>query len=93
MNKMEVEKLYNELGVCKIDDLYHYNCLLTSGFDKDKAYDLISTLNSLWLKDENNYGISKLSDMLYEVYDEIEDEIDEMTSYEILEVMYENDEY
>lgn len=89
MNKEEFEKLYKELGVCKIDDLYHYSCLLNSGFDKDLAYENISLLNDLWLKDENNYGISKLSDMLYEIYDDIDTE--EMSTREILEEMYFNE--
>jgi len=88
--KEEFMKLYDELGWSKVDDLYHYSCLLASGFDKDKAYELISLLNDLWLKDENNYSISKLSDMLYEVYDDIEDD---MSTREILELMYENAEY
>ena len=93
MEKQEVEKLYNELGWRKIDDLYHYSCLLTSGFDKEKAYNLMSLLNDLWLKDENNYGISKLSDMLYNVYKDIEDNIGEMTTREILAEMYDREYY
>ena len=64
------------------------SCLKASGFDKDKAYLLIPTLNNLWLKDENNYSLSKLSDMLYNVYDE---DIFELTTRELLQVMYENE--
>ena len=89
MSKEEVEKLYDELGYNKIDDLYHYSCLLTSGFDKDNAYDLISVLNDLWLDDENDLGISKLSDMLYSVYNNID--INNMTTREILKEMYESE--
>ena len=89
MEKKEIEKLYEELGYCKIDDLYHYSCLLTSGFDKEQAYNLIGLLNDLWLDDENNYSVSKLSDMLYNVYDDID--TNELTTREILEKMYEEE--
>ena len=89
MEREEVEKLYKELGWSKIDDLYHYSCLLTSGFDEEQAFELIGVLNDLWLKDENNYGISKLSDMLYNVYDDIN--FEEMSTREILEEMYYNE--
>ena len=91
--KEEFMKLYDELGWSKVDDLYHYSCLLESGFNKDKAYELISLLNDLWLKDENNFSISKLSDMLYDIYDDIEDEINELSTREVLELMYESAEY
>lgn len=91
MNKKEIEKLYNELGWQKIDELYDYSCLLTSGFNEEQAYNLKGLLNELWLKDENNYSISKLSDMLYNVYDDIVDDIDNMTTREILLEMYYNE--
>ena len=91
MNKEEIEKLYEELGWCKIDDLYTYSCLLTSGFDKEQAFELKSLLNELWLKDENDTSISKLSDMLYNIYEDIEDRIDDMRTREILIEMYENE--
>lgn len=91
MNKEEMEKLYEELGWCKIDDLYNYSCLLTSGFDKEQAFELKSLLNELWLKDENDTSISKLSDMLYNIYEDIEDRIDDMRTREILIEMYENE--
>lgn len=81
-------KLYDELGAEKIDSLYEFSCLKATGFEDEKAYKLISLLHNLWLKDENNYGISKLSDMLYEVEDEIDDE---MTIREILSLMYEKE--
>lgn len=86
MEKKEIEKLYTELGYCKIADLYTYNCLLLSGFDKDTAYDLISLLNDLYIKDENNYSIGKLSDMLYNVYDDYD--IEDMATRELLTLMY-----
>lgn len=91
MKKEEVEKIYKELGWCKIDDLYHYSCLLTSGFDKEQAYNLMNLLNELWLKDENDTSISKLSDMLYNIYDNIKDKINDMRTREILVKMYENE--
>lgn len=91
MEKLEIEKLYNELGYTKIDDLYTYSCLLCSGFEKDTAYELISLLNDLWIKDENNYSISKLSDMLYDIYDDYKDELEDMSTCEILILMYENE--
>lgn len=91
MEKEEFMKLYDELGWVKVDELYHYNCLITSGFDKEQAYNLKGLLNELWLKDENNYSISKLSDMLYNIYDDIKDDIEEMATREILLEMYEND--
>ena len=73
----------------KIDELYNYSCLLTSGFSKEQAYNLIGLLNDLWLDDENNYSVSKLSDMLYNVYDDID--IEEMGTREILAKMYEEE--
>lgn len=90
MEKEEVLKLYNELGENKVDELYYYSCLLSSGFDNDTAYKLIGTLRSIWLEDENDYSISKLSDMLFNVYDEIDD-IDDLTDSELLYKMYNND--
>lgn len=89
MKQAEIEKLYNDLGN-KIDTLYYYSCLLASGFDKDTAYKNINLLKELWLKDENELCISKLSDMLYEVYDDIDNT---MTTRKILLIMYENSEY
>lgn len=91
MNKKEIEKLYNELGWQKIDELYDYSCLLTSGFNEEQAYNLKGLLNELWLKDENNYSISKLSDMLYNIYDDIKDNIKDMATREILYEMYNNE--
>ena len=67
MEKKEIEKLYNELGDSKIDDLYMYSCLLGSGYNKEKAYNRISLLTDLYIKDEYGYSIGKLSDMLYYV--------------------------
>lgn len=88
MNREEMEKLYKEVGEENIDNLYAYSCLLTSGFDEEQAFNLFGLLIDLWLKDENNYGLSKLSDMLHRVYNNIEDNINDMCVKEILIKMY-----
>ena len=88
MNREEMEKLYKEVGEENIDNLYAYSCLLTSGFDEEQAFNLFGLLIDLWLKDENNYGLSKLSDMLYRIYNDIEDNINDMYVREILIKMY-----
>lgn len=89
MNRNEMEKLYKEVGEENIDNLYAYSCLLASGFDKEQAFNLFNLLIDLWLKDENDYGLSKLSDMLYDIYNDIQDDIDNMSVKEILIKMYE----
>lgn len=89
MNREEMEKLYKEVGEENIDNLYAYSCLLASGFDKEQAFNLFNLLIDLWLKDENDYGLSKLSDMLYNIYNDIEDNIKNMCAKEILIKMYE----
>ena len=88
MNREEMEKLYKEVGEENIDNLYAYSCLLTSGFDEEQAFNLFGLLIDLWLKDENNYGLSKLSDMLHRIYNNIEDNINDMCVREILIKMY-----
>lgn len=88
MNREEMEKLYKEVGEENIDNLYAYGCLLSSGFDKEQAFNLFGLLIDLWLKDENDYGLSKLSDMLYNIYNDIEDNIKNMGVREILIKMY-----
>lgn len=82
MKKEDFVKLYEELGWSKVNDLYMYSCLLTSGFDKEKAYDLISLLDDLWLKDENGTSISTISDALYDNYKDLD--LDKMSTREIL---------
>lgn len=82
MKKEDFVKLYEELGWSKVNDLYMYSCLLTSGFDKEKAYDLISILDDLWLKDENGTSISTISDALYDNYKDLD--LDKMSTREIL---------
>lgn len=88
MNREEMEKLYKEVGEENVDNLYAYSCLLASGFDKEQAFNLFGLLIDLWLKDENDYGLSKLSDMLYNIYNDIEDNIKNMGVREILIKMY-----
>ena len=88
MNREEMEKLYKEVGEENIDNLYAYSCLLASGFDKEQAFNLFNLLIDLWLKDENNYGLSKLSDMLHRIYNNIENNINDMCVREILIKMY-----
>ena len=88
MNREEMEKLYKEVGEENIDNLYAYSCLLASGFDKEQAFNLFDLLIDLWLKDENNYGLSKLSDMLHRIYNNIKDNINDMCVREILIKMY-----
>lgn len=88
MNREEMEKLYKEVGEENIDNLYAYSCLLTSGFDEEQAFNLFGLLIDLWLKDENNYGLSKLSDMLHRIYNNIENNINDMCVREILIKMY-----
>ena len=88
MNKETLLYLYEKLEEQTSGEWEMLNFLKASGFDKDKAYSLIPTLNDLWLKDENNYSLSKLSDMLYNVYDE---DMLELTTRELVQVMYENE--
>lgn len=82
MKKEEFIKLYEDLTWSKVNDLYMYSCLVTSGFDKDIAFDLISLLDDLWIKDESNTSISEISDALYENYDCLD--MDNMSTREIL---------
>ena len=88
MNREEMEKLYKEVGEENIDNLYAYSCLLASGFDEEQAFNLFGLLIELELKDENNYGLSKLSDMLHKIYNNIKNNINDMCVREILIKMY-----
>ena len=88
MNREEMEKLYKEVGEENIDNLYAYSCLLASGFDKEQAFNLFGLLIDLWLKDENNYGLSKLSDMLHRIYNNIKNNINHMCVTETSIKMY-----
>lgn len=85
MNKEDFIKTYNDLTAqdnLMVDKLYMFSCLKCSGFEDNKAYELVGLLNELWLKDETNTSISLLSDMLYENYEDLD--IENMTAREIL---------
>ena len=86
--RIEIDKLCKAYTDEEINELYMYSCLKCSGFDEEQAYDLIGLLNELWLKDENDTSVSRLSDMLYDIYDDIKDEINELRTREILYKMY-----
>lgn len=90
MDNKELQTLYTLLGDKKIDTLYYYSCLLTSGFTPRKAVKLTDLLEDLWLKDENDISISRLSDMLFDIYDDIKDNIKNLSTREILCEMYRN---
>lgn len=72
MNKTEFLKEYYKLGETMCDNLYLFSCLKLSGFDDDKAYELVGTLRELYLKDETNTAISTISDLLYENFNSID---------------------
>lgn len=85
MNKEKFLTSYYKLTAqdnLTVDKLYMFSCLKCSGFEDNKAYELVGLLNELWLKDETNTSISSLSDMLYENYEDLD--IENMTAREIL---------
>ena len=82
MNKNEFIELYEKIGDRNIDNLYCYSCLKLSGFDKNKAYELINLLQELYINDEIGNSISCISDALYDHYKYID--LDNMTTREIL---------
>lgn len=86
MKKEDFIRLYEKLTWSKVNDLYMYSCLITSGFDKDTAYSLISLLDDLWLKDDNNTSASMLSDLLFDKYEDLD--INNMSTREILTKLY-----
>lgn len=85
MEKNFIE-LYNELGDSKIEELYMFSCLKASGFNDELGQKLIPLLRELWLDDMACRCISQLSDNLYEVYENADEEEDflELTSKELL---------
>lgn len=85
MEKNFIE-LYNELGDNKIEELYMFSCLKASGFSDELGQKLIPLLRDLWLDDMACRCISQLSDNLYEVYKNADEEEDflELTSKELL---------
>lgn len=85
MNKEDFIETYNDLTAqdnLMVDKLYMFSCLKCSGFEDNKAYELVGLLDELWLKDETNTSISSLSDMLYEHYEDLD--IENMSVREIL---------
>ena len=64
----KIRELYQSLGDSTIIDLYMYSCLIASGFNEEKATELLPLLKEIWLKDETDKGISSLSDSLFEAY-------------------------
>ena len=85
MNKEDFIETYNNLTAqdnSMVDKLYMFSCLKCSGFEDNKAYELVGLLDELWLKDETNISISSLSDMLYEHYEDLD--IENMSIREIL---------
>jgi hypothetical protein len=86
MNKEEFIKKYESVKN-DITELYQYNCLVESGFDKDKAYEMIDLLVDVWLKDEGGLGLSTISDYLHDLYEEGYN-FDEKTKWDILDEIY-----
>ena len=64
----KIKELYENLDDSTIIDLYMYSCLIASGFNEEKATELLPLLKEIWLKDETDKGISSLSDSLFEAY-------------------------
>ena len=63
-----IKELYQSLDDSTITDLYMYSCLIASGFNEEKATELLPLLKEIWLKDETDKEISSLSDSLFEAY-------------------------
>ena len=85
MNKEKFIELYKSLNEETIDSLYEFSCLKASGFDDEIAYKNISTLHTMWLKDNACRCISQLSDDLYELSQN--EDIDDLSVREILEMI------
>lgn len=97
LEKNEFIKTYNNISnnyyLNFIDDLYLFECLTCSGFDNSQAYDLMSTLRHLWLKDENCRCISGLSDMLYEYCTNHDEDVREIPTRKLLVELYKECDY
>lgn len=93
LNEKYLKRLRKAIGGYNITRLYEYDCLSLSLKYKENAYPLMDILQKLWLDTRNifkeEYGISKISDILNEVservddilslsYDEIVDEIQKL---------------
>lgn len=79
----KIKELYQSLDDSTITDLYMYSCLIASGFNEEKATELLPLLKEIWLKDETDKGISTLSDSLFRAYKN-EVKIEELSPREIL---------
>ncbi len=88
LSKESIKYLYSKIGDIDIDKLYMYSCLKWSGFDDDLAFDYIDILRQVWLKDEMNRSLSYLSDGIFEIYENIGNEVLKMTPSEILEEFF-----
>ena len=88
ISRDELERLYKELGPSNIIDLYNFACLITSGFSHKKAYDLLKRFTHVWLNDKNEYTPSKLSNMLFKAYDDLDGKINDLSTKEILDIIY-----
>lgn len=77
LNEKYLKRLRKAIGGYNITRLYEYDCLSLSLKNKENAYPLMDTLQSLWLDTRNifkeEYGISKISDILNEVSENVDD--------------------
>lgn len=77
LDEKELKHLRNKLGGYNITRLYEYDCLSLSLKNKENAYLLMETLEKLWLDTrrifKEEYGISKISDILNEVSENVDD--------------------
>ena len=72
-----LKRLRKVIGGYNITRLYEYDCLSLSLKNKENAYPLMDTLQELWLDTRDifkeEYGISKISDILNEVSENVDD--------------------
>lgn len=77
LNEKYLKRLRKVIGGYNITRLYEYDCLSLSLKNKENAYPLMDTLQELWLDTRNifkeEYGISKISDILNEVSENVDD--------------------
>ena len=77
LNEKYLKHLRKAIVGYNITRLYEYDCLSLSLKNKENAYPLMDTLQRLWLDTRNifkeEYGISKISDILNEVSENVDD--------------------
>ena len=77
LNEKYLKRLRKAIGEYNITRLYEYDCLSLSLKNKENAYPLMDTLEKLWLDTRDifkeEYGISKISDILNEVSENVDD--------------------